>query len=194
MAVGESWEDYEMDTGRSSWNHRNRGCAAAHSERFERSLMWRVFHRLDAVLERLSWLPSLVLLIALIIVIVQLADRRPPFKLLHADHASAHAGEAVVFRADVWRDPSRRCSVTMSRSLFDGAGARWDYPISNFSQDLIARMERDTPGEMRAAIVVPPGAMPGDSELVSVLSYRCNRVHALAPIEVTTHIPFTILP
>lgn len=194
MVVGESGEDYEMDTGRGGRHNRNRGRAAAHLERIEGSMMWRVFRRVDSVLERLSWLPSLVLLIALIIVIIQVADRRPPFKLLHAYPAFAHAGEAVVFRADVWRDPSRRCSVTMSRSVFDGSGARWDYPISNFSQDLIARMESDTPGEMRAAIVVPPGAAPGDADLVSVLSYRCNRVHALAPIEVTTHIPFTILP
>lgn len=194
MAVGESWENHEMGTSRSGGHYGSRGRGAADSERLERSMMWRAFQRVDSALERLSWVPSLVLLLALVIVIIQAADRRPPFKLLHSDEVFGYAGQAIVFRADVWRDPNRKCSVSMSRSIFDGVGNRWDYPVSNFSQDLISRMERDTPGEMRAALVIPPGAEPGDSEMVSVLSYRCNRVHSLAPIEVTTHIPFTILP
>jgi hypothetical protein len=157
-------------------------------------MMWRVFHRVDALLERLSWVPSLVLLIALVVILIQITDRRPPFEIRHVEPAFARAGEALTLHAEVWRDVDRKCSAEMSRYVFDANGARWDYPVSMFSSSIISRMEQATPGALKVAIIVPVGAAPGRAELVSVLSYRCNRAHALWPIEVTTHMPFIILP
>jgi hypothetical protein len=34
---------------------------------------------------------------------------------------------------------------------------------------------------------------PGPAALVTSLEYRCNRVHSLWPIEVTTTFPFEVL-
>jgi hypothetical protein len=156
--------------------------------------MWRILHRADSVLERLAWIPSVVLLLAVIIIAVQMMDRRPPFEIQHVEPAFARAGEALTLHAEVWRDSSRRCSATMSRYVFDANGARWDYPVSMFSAGLINRMEEQTPGMLKVALIVPAGAAPGQADMVSVLSYQCNRAHALWPIEVTTHMPFMILP
>ncbi len=156
--------------------------------------MWRLLHRADSVLERLAWIPSVVLLAAIIIVAFQLMDRRPPFEILHVEPAFARPGEALTLHAEVWRDTDRNCAATMSRYVFDANGARWDYPVSTFSSALIQRMDQQTPGRLKVAFIVPEGAAPGQAEIVSVLSYQCNRAHALWPIEVTTHMQFVILP
>lgn len=194
MVMGESGENCEMGTRGSGRHDRHRGRSIAHHQRIERAVMWRVFQRVDSVLERLAWIPSIVLLLAIIIIVVQLMDRKPPFEILHVEPAFARAGESVTLHAEVWRDPDRRCSATMSRYVFDYSGARWDYPESMFPAALINRMEQQASGELNVAIVIPTGAAPGQADMVSVLAYRCNRAHALWPIEVTTHLPFTILP
>lgn len=194
MAVGKSVEDCEVVTRNSGGRYRNLGRGAADHQRAESAVMWRVFHRIDSVLDRLAWIPSIVLVLAIIISVAQLMDRKPPFEILHVEPAFARAGEAVTLRADVWRDTERRCNATMSRYVFDANGARWDYPVSMFPASLISSMAQQTPGELKVAIVIPAGAASGQADLVSVLSYQCNRAHVLWPIEVTTHIPFTILP
>ena len=155
--------------------------------------MWRFLHRVDDVLLRLSWLPSVVLLAALCIVVVQAADRQEPFHIISVEPAFAKPGEVVTIRARVWRDTSRNCSAVMSRSVFDAQHVRWDYPLTRFSDAMIDRMESAAPGELRVSVVVPSSASAGTAQLVSVLEYRCNRVHALWPIEVTTVMPFTVL-
>lgn len=155
--------------------------------------MWKVFHRLDDVLLRWSWVPSFMLVLALCMVVLQAADRREPFDILSVEPASARPGEMVTITAKVRRDTSRDCSARMNRAVFDSTRARFDYPLMTFSHALIDSMELATPGELRVSVMVPPAAAPGLAELVSVLEYRCNRVHALWPIEVTTVMPFTVL-
>lgn len=155
--------------------------------------MWAAFHRIDDVLLRLAWLPSVVLLAAAVLVLVQAADRKEPFQILSVEPASARPGDMVTIRASVWRDGARNCSAVMSRSVFDAQHVRWDYPIARFSDSMIDSMEAAAPGELRVSVVVPPTASPGLAQLVSVLEYRCNRVHAVWPIEVTTTMPFTVL-
>lgn len=150
-------------------------------------------HKVDDVLLRLAWLPSTVLLCAFVVVIVQAADRKPPFQILSVEPAEAKPGDMVTIRAKVWRDKSRNCSAVMSRSVFDATMVRFDYPVTRFSDAIIDRMEKDKPGELRVSIIVPPNASPGMADLVSVLEYRCNRVHAIWPIEVTTNMHFTVL-
>lgn len=157
-------------------------------------MMWRFLHRIDDVLLRLAWLPSVVLLCAMLIVIAQAADRKEPFQILSVEPAAARPGEMVTIRARVWRDGERNCSAVMSRSVFDAQSVRWDYPLTRFSDAMIDAMDAATPGELRVSVMVPPGAAVGTANLVSVLEYRCNRVHALWPIEVTTTMPFDVLP
>jgi hypothetical protein len=157
-------------------------------------MMWRWIVKLDAVMMRVAWLPSVLLLLAFVVVLAQAADRDPPFQILSVEPAHARPGEVVIINARVWRDNSRNCSATMSRSMFDSSLARYDYPVAVFSDQLIDAMETKTPGQMRVALVVSAQATPGPADLVSVLAYRCNRVHAFWPIEVTTHMPFEVRP
>jgi hypothetical protein len=152
------------------------------------------FHRLDETLEALLWVPRILLLAAVVLIAWQAADRKPPFQVLSVEPAEARAGDVVVITARVKRDTSRNCSASMSRSIFDATGARADYPVTRFSDALIDAMEADSPGVLRVAVLVPSNAAIGPAKLVSVLDYRCNRVHALWPIEVTTTMPFQIVP
>ena len=154
----------------------------------------RVILRLDEVLLRWSWVPSAILLLAFAVGAGQAADRAPPSRVVRVEPAFARPGDVVVIKAKVWRDKSRNCSAVMSRSIFDASQTRFDYPVAKFSDHVIDKMESSTPGQLRVALVVSEHAAPGPADLVSVLDYRCNRVHAFWPIEVTTHMPFEVLP
>lgn len=154
----------------------------------------RLLHWLDDFMQRLAWIPRVVLLAALALVLIQASDREPPFHLLSVEPAAARPGELVTITAHVRRDTARDCSASMSRSVFDSAGRRTDYPVARFSDALIDGMERKTPGLLKVSIVVPTNAAVGPAEVVSVLDYRCNRVHHFFPVEVTTVMPFEVLP
>jgi hypothetical protein len=160
-----------MGTSSSGWGHggRRRGAAA-----LEGHPMTAFLHRVDVALVRLAWLPRLVLLVAVVMVVIQAMDRHPPFEVLSVEPVSARAGEVVTITAKVRRDT--------------------DYPVVMFSDAMIDNMHRMAPGVLRVSIVVPSNAAPGAASLVSVLRYRCNRTHALWPIEVTTELPFTVAP
>ena len=123
--------------------------------------MLRVWHRIDDWMLRLSWVPSLVLVIAMGLIAVQASDRREPFQILSVEPAAARPGDMVTIRAKVWRDQSRNCSAVMSRSVLDAQAVRWDYPLTRFSDAMIDRMESLAPGELRVSIVVPSSASAG---------------------------------
>ena len=50
------------------------------------------------------------------------------------------------------------------------------------------------PGVLRVIVKLPEVMEDGNGALVSVLNYRCNKVHAFWPIQVTTTLPFTVEP
>jgi hypothetical protein len=154
----------------------------------------KFFHQLDDALQAMAWVPRLMLIVAMVLIVWQATDREPPFHVVSVEPAHAHPGEVVVITARVKRDTTRNCSATMSRSIYDSTGARADYPVTRFSDSMIDMMEKETPGMLRVALLVPMQATSGPARLVSVLDYRCNRVHSLWPIEVTTIMPFEVLP
>lgn len=121
-------------------------------------------------------------------------DREPPFEVLSVEPAMARPGEVIHIRAAVRRDSSRMCSAEMTQYIFDASKRRFDLGSSVASAELIRDIEAQTPGQMLLTMIVPLGMAPGDADLTSVLYYRCNKVHALWPIEVTTHVPFVVLP
>ena len=183
-----------MGVGSDSWRDGGVGCADPHLEVYPMSDFERFFHRMDHTLQTLIWIPRLMLFVAAVLIIIQAMDREPPFGILSVEPASARPGELVTITARVKRDSTRDCSAAMSRSIFDSSGQRSDYPIMRFSDAVIDDMERRMPSMLKVTIQVPANATPGPAQLVSVLDYRCNRVHALWPIEVTTVMPFEVIP
>ena len=141
-----------------------------------------------------EWVARVILLCAVGLVLYYAADREPPFRLVHVHHAEGQAGEFITVRANVVRDVSRNCNAEFSRYMFDSAGVRFDLGHSQASAETIAQMERRQPGALVIAFRIPPTAALGPASLQTTLQYRCNRVHALWPIDVTIDMPFTVLP
>ena len=149
---------------------------------------------LDRWLQRWMWLANLTIVLAFVIIATYAADRAPPYKILESEPFEIRAGQTGVFKAKVWRDPGRTCSADFSRFIFDSAGARHDLGNSMATAKMIADMERKAPGRLTLSIEMPPALAPGPATMVTTLHYKCNKVHAIWPIEVTTELPFTVLP
>ena len=131
---------------------------------------------------------------AVCVVIYYAADREPPFAVLSVEPATAYPGEFVTIKAKVERQADRNCSAEFARYIFDAQGTRYDISTGTASAELVSRMERADPGVLKVSVLVPPSAAPGKAHLVTVLDYACNRTHRIAPIQVTTDMPFTVLP
>lgn len=141
-----------------------------------------------------EWIARLILLCAAVLVLYYAADREPPFAVTSSLPAEAAAGDNITIHARVQRDVSRNCNAEFSRYIYDSAGVRFDLGSSQASAQAIAQMERRSPGMLMISFRVPPTAASGPASLQTVLRYRCNRVHHWMPIEVTTDMPFTVLP
>lgn len=128
------------------------------------------------------------------LVVYYAVDRTPPFGVIASSYAAGQPGDYVTIRAVVRRDISRNCNTEINRFIFDSTGARFDMGHSSMSADTIARMERQTPGEMAVLFRIPPNLAPGPATLTTVVLHRCNRTHAWWPIESTVDMPFMVLP
>ena len=131
---------------------------------------------------------------AVLVVAYYAADREPPFALLSVEPVAAYPGESVTIRANVLRQAERNCSAEYARYIFDAHGVRYDIGTGSASAELVSSMELQNPGLLKVSVQVPPTAAPGVAHLVTVLDYACNRTHRIAPIQVTTDMPFTVLP
>lgn len=141
-----------------------------------------------------EWVARLILFLAALLVLYYAADRSPPFAVIATEPAEAQAGSHITIRAKVVREVERGCNADFSRFVFDARGVRFDLGISSASAETIARMERYSPGVLAVSFQVPPTAAPGPATLTTVITYQCNRVHNLWPIQVTADMPFTVSP
>lgn len=144
--------------------------------------------------QRMHWLAWTILAVGAASAAWQASDREPPVTLISVMPAAARPGEPITIVAKVRRDKTRACAVDVSRYVLAADDAMYDMGNSTRSAQLIKDLERRSPGMLRLRFVVPLGAQPGPAELVSVLEYRCNTVHRYWPIELTTLMPFQVLP
>lgn len=159
--------------------------------------VWQVIARagrqLDEWAKRFQWVASALIAALAVYVVWLAADREAPFKVLSVYSTEVEPGNEAVIVATVRRDIDRRCEASISRYLFAADGARYDLGTSYASQQMIEGMERRQPGTLRVSFRVPETMARGPATLQSVISYRCNKVHALWPIIVTTELPFVVL-
>ena len=149
---------------------------------------------IDDLAQRLLWVANITIVLGVGAVAWFALDRDPPFAVLSVDPASAKAGEWVTIRSQVRREVDRNCSADFSRFVFDSGGSRYDLGTSSATAEMIRVMERKSPGVLAITIRLPDGMQAGSADLTTALQYRCNKVHYLWPIEVTTHMPFRVLP
>ena len=147
----------------------------------------------DEIVFRLMLVWRLTIIASLLAIGWYASDRDPPFEVLSAPEVTVRAGEWMRVVVDVRRDTTRDCDVEFSRYIFSSDGIRYDMRTSHASAAMIAAMELRHPGKLPIAVMIPGGMEPGRARLVTVLSYRCNKVHALWPIIVTMEVPFTVI-
>lgn len=122
-------------------------------------------------------------------------DRDPPFEVVSVEPAVGRPGGSVLLLATVKRDIKRGCSVKYTRHLWTPAGYRMDLEgLQEASADQIARMETRNPERLAVVIELPAWITPGTAQLVTHLNYRCNPLHILWPISVTTTLAFNVEP
>jgi hypothetical protein len=174
----------------SAWGHGSLGL-----DRKDHQAGWHAmtetFGRLS---ERWMWLANVTILLSFVIIATYAADRATPFKVLTMEPLQVARGETATFKATVWRDTTRSCAAEFSRFIFDSAGSRHDLGNSNVTAEMIQSMEKAAPGKLTISVQIPQSVALGQAKLVTALQYRCNKVHAIWPIETTTELPFTVLP
>lgn len=150
--------------------------------------------RLDEIVESLMWLFRTIIVAGLLAIVWYAMDREPPFAVVDSPQTFASPGGWLRVTADVRRDVKRNCEAEFTRYIFDSRATRYDLGHAVASPQMISQMEKQSPGKLKVAVLVPAGAEPGPARLVTVLEYRCNKVHNFWPISVTTEIPFEIVP
>ena len=153
-----------------------------------------MLHAIDRVAKHFLWVAQMMIVVGIIITISYAFDRDPPFRVIRVQPAAARAGEFVTIDAEVMRQPERMCSAEFSRYIYDSTLARWDIGSSVVSAEMIEKLESSHPGRLRVSVKLPDNIAPGQAHLDTVLVYRCNAVHRIWPIDVTTALPFTVLP
>ena len=148
----------------------------------------------DRVATHFLWVAQMMIVVGIIITIGYAFDRDPPFRVIRVQPASARAGEFVTIDAEVMREADRMCSAEFSRYIYDSSLARYDIGSSVASAEMIARMEARAPGRLRVSVKLPENIAAGQAHLDIILVYRCNALHRLWPIDVTSVLPFTVLP
>lgn len=144
---------------------------------------------------RFLWLPAIVLLVGLAQCTFWALDRKAPFSIVAVSPASGRPGSTILLDVAVKRDISRPCSARFTRQIYDSRGVRYDMEGDQLATSAaVSRSEKMSPGRLLLAIDVPPSAQPGGAVMLTSLAYTCNPVQVLWPIEVTTAIPFEVLP
>jgi hypothetical protein len=159
--------------------------------------------RVTAWLHQTLWLAYAALAAMGVGFLFLLLDRGAPFRIEPAAPVAVRAGQWAFIDVPVWRDSRRQCSATFSRYLFDADSARFDVSgPQQASAATIQRLARTTPGRLVIKILIPPGKdedhphgiSPGPAQLVSSLSYVCNRAQRFWPLELETEIPLVVVP
>lgn len=121
-------------------------------------------------------------------------NRSPPFELLSVSTSATVAGEYILIDAKVRRDPSRNCDVKYMRYITDAAGYRTELGgLQYMTDEAIDALEKETPGELHLAIRIPENVVSGNAVIGTVLSYACNPVQQVFPIQELINIPVRIL-
>ena len=148
---------------------------------------------ITTTMQRLRMIPAVVLACAVAVVGWWAFDRSPPISVTGYDRATVAPGGWLRIAVKVNRDQSKRCDSAVTAVLFDSAGTR--YLLSGtqiYNAPTLDHIDTISPGLMAAAAPVPLSASKGKGHVVISLSYRCNPLHTVWPIEAMMDIPFTV--
>ena len=102
-------------------------------------------------------------------------------------------GKEVKVYIPAWRDLSKRCDVLFSRYMYDSGGTYYDIMATRFmSYEGLKELHRITPNSVKFAFNVPAGAAPGQATVITQLSYMCNPLQYIWPMDYAVKITINI--
>lgn len=151
--------------------------------------------KIDYWLQRLRWIPLLVLFMAAVQVIIWAAEREPPFHVIKGEVVPpTKPGGTLRIEGDVYRDISRECYVTIIHWIEDSAGFRHFLPSIGLTHESIKRTHAMTPGKTKYVARVQPDVPLGPAVYHAENKYVCNPWHlVVAPIVVVTDLAFEVV-
>jgi hypothetical protein len=150
--------------------------------------------RLTLALQRFNWLPNIVLVFAICMLAYWASDRREVFELKNFIWTVGPRGGVAFLDGQADRNLDRHCEVYYSRYMFDSRGYRWDLTgVLHMSAEAVEQMDREAPGRLRLTVPIPEGASTGPAKVVTMLTYTCNPIHRIWPVNQVLVIPITII-
>jgi hypothetical protein len=112
-------------------------------------------------------------------------DTRVPFRVTgEAVYTAAIPGETVKVEVPAKRDAHANCSVLFSRYMYDSNGTYYDLMATRFlSAQGIHLLDKINPNHVKFAFKIPEEATPGKALVVTQLSYMCNPLNYIWPID-----------
>lgn len=122
-------------------------------------------------------------------------DRTPPFEMYTYTINKPVQGGSMEVHGIVRRDLDRKCSVKYTRMMYDSSGRRfWETPELSMSYSALSDMDAKMRSRLELIVSIPDDAPVGSVTMITDLQYKCNPIHALWPIQVTTSVETEILP
>lgn len=152
---------------------------------------------LTPMLKRWALLPkaALALMLALAAYWALLDGVRPIVVLRQDIVPKAAPGGTVEIVAEVRRDQDVRCSLDLQRYIVSATGARhFEGVEQHITAQALAAMTSGSPNTLTTSIRVPADISAGRARLIVSLSYRCNPVQAIFPIESSVELLFDVVP
>ena len=108
------------------------------------------------VLQRSAWLAWALLVLSAIGAASLVLDNTVPWSLIEYRVGPVAPGGVLRVEAIVQRDVSRKCSVQLSRHVFDATGARRDVvPAMLMTAAALEVLEKTTPGRLVFEVAIP---------------------------------------
>lgn len=146
-------------------------------------------------LQRLSWIPVSVIIVATFMSAIWVSDRKPPFvvKTSVVVPPSVPGGPLLV-EGDVERDIGRDCNLETHHWIEDSRGYRHYLPEVIIPSESIRRLEESiSPGRTKFSAQIPSTISLGKAIYHAENRYVCNPMHVVWPISVITRIPFEVV-
>lgn len=118
------------------------------------------------------------------------ADRSPPMSLIADEpEGEARIGGMLTIRSEVIRH-RRDCRTKVEQMVVDGGRYRHVLDDLEFAA-VPGPLGRDV---YRRTVQLRSNTLPGLASFRIIVSWRCNPLHELWPIVLSSEVPFTLLP
>lgn len=146
----------------------------------------------SVIMNRLLWVPVVVIALALVVVLAQILDDDPPGTFVpHSQSIEIEPDRLVLSYGIVRR---RACPAIVYRSVIDPTGKIDHLQSMSYTSEQIRELQNVQ--ENRVSLVLPRPAkmIPGVYRMQATVVYSCNSAQEIWPIRVSFVVPYRLVP